>query len=155
MIALVKEEQFARLAATLGRRDLAADPRFVDFSARAHHAEALVAAIAEVLAGDTTAAWLDRLRAADILADRINGFDEWLLDPHVVATGGAVAVPQPGMGRFQTPRTPGVPAAVEAALRPAPRIGEHGLEILQGLGFDTAAIAGFAAEGALRLPQPA
>ncbi len=61
------------------------------------------------------------LRAADILADRINGFDDWLADPHIVATGGAVAVEPAGMRQFQVPRTPGISAAADAALTPAPR----------------------------------
>jgi crotonobetainyl-CoA:carnitine CoA-transferase CaiB-like acyl-CoA transferase len=94
-----------------------------------------------------------RLRAADILADRINGFDDWLADPHIVATGGAVGVDQPGMGNFRTPRTPGVSAAADAAMTPAPDIGEHGREILAGLGFEEAAIARLVAEGVARMPQ--
>jgi crotonobetainyl-CoA:carnitine CoA-transferase CaiB-like acyl-CoA transferase len=155
IVALVKEEQFARLAAALGRPDLAADPRFLDFAARARHAAPLVAVLGEIFPIDTTMGWLARLRAADILADRINGFDDWLADPHIVATGAAVAVTQPGMGQFRTPRTPGVSAAADAALPPAPSIGEHGREILEELGFDAAAIARLAAEGALRLPETA
>ena len=85
----------------------------------------------------------------------MNGFDDWLGDPHVVATGGAVVVAQPGMGQFHAPRTPGVAAASDAALSSAPRIGEHGREILEGLGWDPAMIAGLAAAGALILPEPA
>jgi crotonobetainyl-CoA:carnitine CoA-transferase CaiB-like acyl-CoA transferase len=153
MIALVKEEQFARLATALDQPDLAADPRFADFAVRARHAAALVAIIGEIFPTDTTAGWLARLRAADILADRINGFDDWLADPHIVATGGAVAVDHPGMGQFRTPRTPGVSAAADAAMTPAPDIGEHGREILAGLGIDAAAIARLAAERVLRLPE--
>jgi crotonobetainyl-CoA:carnitine CoA-transferase CaiB-like acyl-CoA transferase len=38
MVALVREEQYARFAAALGRPDLAEDPRFADFAARAAHA---------------------------------------------------------------------------------------------------------------------
>ena len=37
MVALVREEQYARLAAALGRPDLAQDPRFADFATRAAH----------------------------------------------------------------------------------------------------------------------
>jgi crotonobetainyl-CoA:carnitine CoA-transferase CaiB-like acyl-CoA transferase len=153
MIALVKEEQFARLAAALGRPDLAADPRFADFAARARHAAPLGDLIAAIFPNDTTAGWLARLRSADILADRVNGFDDWLADPHILATSGAVAIDQPGMGQFRTPRTPGVSAAADAALAPAPDIGEHGREILSGLGFAAAAIARLATEGVVRLPE--
>jgi len=155
MVALIREEDFARLAAALGRPDLASDPRFASFAARADNAARVTGIVRERFAADTTAHWLGRLREADILADRINGFDEWLADPHVVATGGAVALPQPGMGLFHAARTPGVPAETDAAMPPAPAIGEHGREILAELGLDEARIAGLAADGALLLPGSA
>ena len=153
MVALVREEQYARLVGALGRPDLADDPRFADFAARAAHASVLVDILGRVIAGDTTGTWLARLRAADILADRVNGFDDWLADPHVVATGGAVRVEQPGVGHFPTPRTPGIPPAIDAAMSPAPRIGEHGAAILAEIGFDAAAIARFSAENILFIPK--
>ena len=153
MIALVKEEQFPRLATALGRPDLAADPRFADFAARARHADPLGEILGTILPSDTTAGWLARLRAADILADRINGFDDWLADPHVVATSGAVRVVQPGIGEFRTPRTPGIVAAADAAMRPAPGIGEDGRAILAELGLTDEAIGRLAADGVLGLPE--
>jgi crotonobetainyl-CoA:carnitine CoA-transferase CaiB-like acyl-CoA transferase len=155
MVALVREAQFTRLAEALGRPGLAADPRYADFALRARHAAPLIAEVAEAFAGDTTTGWLARLRTADILADRVNGFDEWLTDPHVAATGGAVAIEQPGMGRFCNPRTPGVAPAADRAMAPAPGIGEHGREILAALGYGLTAIAGLAAEGVVRLPEAA
>jgi crotonobetainyl-CoA:carnitine CoA-transferase CaiB-like acyl-CoA transferase len=153
MVALVREEQYARLAAALGQPDLAEDPRFADFAARAAHATALCDIVGAIFLGDTTEGWLERLRAADVLADRINGFDDWLADPHIVATGGAVSVDQPGMGQFQTPRTPGIPFAVDAAMASAPHIGEHGVAILGELGFDPEKIARLGAEGILLIPE--
>jgi crotonobetainyl-CoA:carnitine CoA-transferase CaiB-like acyl-CoA transferase len=93
-----------------------------------------------------------KVRAADILADRINGFDDWLADPHIVATGGAVSVAPGDMPPFKAPRTPGISAEADAALSPAPRIGEQGRAILSGLGIDPTAQARLAAEGAVRLP---
>jgi crotonobetainyl-CoA:carnitine CoA-transferase CaiB-like acyl-CoA transferase len=153
MVALVREEQYVRLVRALGRPDLADDPRFGDFAARAAHASVLVDTLSRIIAGDTTEAWLARLRAADILADRVNGFDDWLGDRHVVATGGTVQIEQPGVGLFPTPRTPGVPPAVDAALPPAPRTGEHGAAILAEIGFDAAAIAGLRAENILFIPE--
>jgi crotonobetainyl-CoA:carnitine CoA-transferase CaiB-like acyl-CoA transferase len=101
---------------------------------------------------------LERLRAADILADRINGFEDWLADPHIVATGGVVRVDQTGMGRMgrlHTPRTPGISLAVDAAMTPAPHIGEHGSAILAELGIDPATIARLRAENLLLLPEAA
>lgn len=152
MIALIREEQFSRLVAALGQPELAADPRYANFAARAAHAAPLFTALRAVIAGETTASCLDKLRAADILADRINGFDDWLADPHVVATGGAVPVTPADMPGFKVPRTPGIPPGLDRALSPAPRIGEHGTAILAELGLDAAAITRLTAENAVRLP---
>jgi crotonobetainyl-CoA:carnitine CoA-transferase CaiB-like acyl-CoA transferase len=153
IVALVREEQYARLVGALGRPDLAEDPRFADFAARAAHAPVLCDIVGSIFPSDTTEAWLERLRAADVLADRINGFDDWLADPHILATGGAVRIDQSGMGQFQTPRTPGISLAVDAAMIPAPRIGEHGSAILAELGIDGETIARLSAEGILLLPE--
>ncbi len=153
LIALVREQQLARLVGALGRPNLATDPRFADFAMRARHAGALSEIIVATFPTDTTAGRLARLRAADILADRVNGFDDWLADPHVVATGGAIAVDQSGMGRFRTPRTPGISAEADAGLAPAPGIGEHGRAILAELGIEPAAVERLAAEGVLRVPE--
>jgi len=153
MVALVREEQYVRLMAALDRPDLADDPRFADFAARAAHAAVLGDIVGRIIATDTTEGWLARLRAADILADRVNGFDDWLADPHIVATGGVVRVEQPQMGQFPTPRTPGITLAVDAAMPPAPRIGEHGAAILAEIGIEPAAIARLCAENVLRIPE--
>lgn len=74
-------------------------------------------------------------------------------DPHVVATSGAACVEQPEMGQFPTPRTPGIPLGVNAALPPAPRIGEHGAAILAEIGIDPATIASLCAEKILLIPK--
>jgi crotonobetainyl-CoA:carnitine CoA-transferase CaiB-like acyl-CoA transferase len=153
MVALVREEQYVGLMGALDRPDLADDPRFVDFAARAAHSSVLADIVGRIIAAETTERWLERLRAADILADRVNGFDDWLADPHVVATSAAVCVEQPEMGQFQTPRTPGIPLAVDAALPPAPRIGEHGAEILAEIGIDPAAIASLCTENIVLIPE--
>jgi crotonobetainyl-CoA:carnitine CoA-transferase CaiB-like acyl-CoA transferase len=152
MIALIREEQFPRLAAALGRPELADDPRYASFATRAAHAAPLFATLRGAIGGETTSSCLEKLRGADILADRINGFDDWLADPHVVATGGAVAVAPADMPPFKVPRTPGIAAAVDAMLGPAPGIGEHGAAILAELGLDRGAAARLVAEGAVRLP---
>jgi crotonobetainyl-CoA:carnitine CoA-transferase CaiB-like acyl-CoA transferase len=55
--------------------------------------------------------------------------------------------------QFPTPRTPGIPLAVDAALASAPRIGEHGAAILAEIGIDPATIAGLGAENILLVPE--
>lgn len=152
MIALLREADFVRLVTALGAPELAADPRFASFAARAANSPAIFAALGAIFARETTAHWLGVLRNADILADRINGFDDWLADPHIVASGGAVSVAPADMPAFKVPRTPGVSPAADAALAPAPHIGEHGRAVLAGLGHDAAAIARLVAEKVVVLP---
>jgi crotonobetainyl-CoA:carnitine CoA-transferase CaiB-like acyl-CoA transferase len=146
MIALLREADFVRLVTAIGAPELASDPRFSSFAARYENTAAIFAALGAIFARETTAHWLAVLRGADILSDRINGFDDWLADPHIVATSGAVAVELADMPTFKVPRTPGVSAAADAALSPAPHVGEHGRAILGELGYDDAAIAKLVAE---------
>jgi crotonobetainyl-CoA:carnitine CoA-transferase CaiB-like acyl-CoA transferase len=152
MIALLREADFVRLATALGAPELAVDPRFNSFAARAANSPAIFAALGEILARETTVHWLKALRDADILSDRINGFDDWLADPHIAATGGAVTVAPVDMPAFKVPRTPGISTEADAALPPAPHIGQHGRAILAELGYDDAAIARLTAENAVALP---
>ena len=152
MLALLREADFVRLVTALGAPELAADPRFSSFAVRAANSPAIFAALGAIFARETTAHWLQVLRAADVLSDRINGFDDWLADPHIVATGGAVAVVPADMPAFKVPRTPGISPEADAALSPAPHVGEHGRAILAELGYDDAAVTRLAAEGAVVLP---
>jgi crotonobetainyl-CoA:carnitine CoA-transferase CaiB-like acyl-CoA transferase len=152
MIALLREADFVRLVTAIGAPELASDPRFNSFAARYRNTAAIFAALGAIFAREMTAHWLGVLRAADILSDRINGFDDWLADPHIIATGGAVAVEPADMPAFKVPRTPGVSAATDTALSPAPHLGEHGHAILSDLGYDDAAIARLVAEETVVLP---
>jgi crotonobetainyl-CoA:carnitine CoA-transferase CaiB-like acyl-CoA transferase len=152
MIALLREADFVRLVTALGAPELASDPRFNSFAARAANSPAIFAALGAIFARETTAHWLRVLRDADVLSDRINGFDNWLTDPHIVATGGAVDVTPADMPAFKVPRTPGISAETDAAMSTAPHIGEHSRAILAELGFDDAAITRLAAEKVVATP---
>ncbi len=152
MIALIREEQFVRLVEALGRPDLAQDPRYTSFAARAEHAAPLFDALRAAIAAETSASWLEKLRAAALLADGVTGGDDWRADPHIVATGGAVTVAPSDMPAFKVPRTPGVSPEADRALAPAPQLGEHSGAILAELGLAAEQIAALAAERVVRLP---
>jgi len=64
------------------------------------------------------------------MADRANGPNEWLADPHVRAVGAAPLLDQPGLGRMPFPLLPGLPEP----RGPAPALGEHTAEILAAFG---------------------
>jgi crotonobetainyl-CoA:carnitine CoA-transferase CaiB-like acyl-CoA transferase len=150
MVTLVNEAQYKRLCTAIGRDDLANDPRFADFASRADSADALIPQLREVFLTQTAEAWLTRLHAADIIAERILNPGEWLRNAHVEATRAAVCQDTPGVGPVYTPRTPGIASLSEDDLRPAPDIGQDSFEVLTEAGFDSAVIDELIAIGAVR-----
>ena len=82
------------------------------------HADALIPQLREVFLTQPTEAWLSRLHAADIIAERILNPGEWLRNVHVEATKAAVCQDTPGVGPVYTPRTPGIASLSEDKLMP-------------------------------------
>ena len=150
MVTLVNEPQYKRLCAAIEREDLANDPRFADFAARADHADTLISQLREVFATQPTDVWLSRLHAADLIAERILNPGEWLRNPHVEVTKAAVCQDTPGVGPVYTPRTPGIASLSEDNLRPSPDIGQDSYEVLLQAGFDRGAIDELVKTGAVR-----
>jgi crotonobetainyl-CoA:carnitine CoA-transferase CaiB-like acyl-CoA transferase len=150
MVTLVNEAQYKRLCSAIGREDLATDPRFADFARRADSADALIPQLREVFRTQPTEAWLTRLHAADIIAERIHNPGEWLRSPHVEATKAAVCQDTPGVGLVYSPRTPGIASLSEDRLRPSPDIGQDSVEVLLEAGLDRNAIDDLIKSGAVR-----
>ena len=150
MVTLVNEPHYKRLCAAIGRDDLANDPRFADFAARADSADVLISQLREVFLIQPTEAWLSRLHAADILAERILNPGEWLRNTHVEATKASVCQDTPGVGPVYTPRTPGIASLSEDNLCPAPDIGQDSVAILTEAGLDRDTIDQLLKAGAVR-----
>jgi crotonobetainyl-CoA:carnitine CoA-transferase CaiB-like acyl-CoA transferase len=150
MVTLVNEPQYKRLCAAIERDDLASDPRFADFAKRADFADALIPQMREVFLTQPTEAWLSRLHAADIIAERILNPGEWLRNVHVEATKAAVCQDTHGVGPVYTPRTPGIASFSEDNLRPAPDVGQDSCEVLLEAGLDHAFIDELINLGAVR-----
>jgi crotonobetainyl-CoA:carnitine CoA-transferase CaiB-like acyl-CoA transferase len=150
MVTLVNEPQYKRLCAAIGREDLASDPRFADFAARADSADALIPQMREVFLTQPTDGWLTRLHAADIIAERILDPGQWLRNPHVEATKASVCQDTPGVGPVYTPRTPGIASLSEDRLCPAPDVGQDSRAVLLEAGFGSAEIDEMLLSGAVR-----
>jgi crotonobetainyl-CoA:carnitine CoA-transferase CaiB-like acyl-CoA transferase len=150
MVTLVNEPQYKRLCAAIEREDLASDPRFADFASRADAADTLISQLREVFLTRPTEAWLSKLHAADIIAERILNPGEWLHNPHVEATKASVCQDTPGVGPVYTPRTPGIASLSEDGLCPAPDIGQDSVAILTEAGLDRDTIDQLIKAGAVR-----
>jgi crotonobetainyl-CoA:carnitine CoA-transferase CaiB-like acyl-CoA transferase len=152
MVTLVNEPQYRRLCAAIGRDDLAGDIRFSDFARRADAADALIPQLREVFLTQSSEAWLARLHASDIIAERILTPGDWLHNVHVEATKAAVCQDTPGVGPVYAPRTPGIASLSEDQLCPAPDIGADSRAVLADAGFESEAIDDLIRTGAVRVP---
>ena len=150
MVTLVSEPQYKRLCAAIGREDLASDPRFADFARRADSVDALIPQLREVFLTQPTEAWLSRLHAADLIAERILNPGEWLRNVHVEATKAAVCQDTPGVGPVYSPRTPGIASHSEDRLSPAPDVGQDSIAILVEAGLDSSTIDELVKAGVVR-----
>lgn len=152
VVTQVKEAHFRRICQALDRPELADDGRFADFERRVRHADELVETIRQVILTRTTADWMARFGAVDVLANPVYDYGEWLDHPQVRAVAAAPMVNQPGIGPVPVPNIPGqAPIQDGDPLHVAPAIGEHSREILTGLGYDAAAIDALARDGAVGL----
>jgi crotonobetainyl-CoA:carnitine CoA-transferase CaiB-like acyl-CoA transferase len=128
IVSLVKDSHFVALCNAIGRPDLGADPRFATNPDRGRHEAHLRGLFRDAFRTAPTDVWLERLKANDVLGDRINSPLDMLTDPHLRAREAIKTFPQPGLGTITVPRTSGM--ADGADLRPAPRLGEHTRDVL-------------------------
>jgi crotonobetainyl-CoA:carnitine CoA-transferase CaiB-like acyl-CoA transferase len=87
MLAAGNDRLFARLCAALELPTLVADPRFATNPVRLEHRVELRALLAERLRTETSATWLERLRAARVPASPINDVGAVATHEQTVALG--------------------------------------------------------------------
>ncbi|MGH1423294.1 MAG: CaiB/BaiF CoA transferase family protein [Pseudooceanicola sp.] len=137
------DAHWERFFAAIGRPEMpAADPRFVNFSARMDNIDAVYAELGKILLTRTTAEWLDLFKKADVPAMPMHSYESVIKDPHLTATGFFQSVEHPTEGPIlsmkvpaQFSRSPAVPD------RLAPQLGADGERILRDAGFSPEEIA--------------
>jgi len=129
MIAVGNDRQFRAFASLLGEGPLSDDPRFCDNASRVANRAVLVPLLKRRTAAFGSADLLARLSEAGVPAGPINGLAAAFADPQFVHRGMVVETGGPGE-RLPGLRTPIlIDGRPTAAARPAPRLGEHTLEI--------------------------
>ena len=131
--------------------DLLTDPDFKNVKLRVQNRDKLQARLSEIMKRHTNDWWVDAMNKAGVPCGPINTIDKVFADPQVkhlrIARpvnhpkyGKQTVVGQPiHMSRYPQPDT----------LKHTPEPGEHTEEVLGGLGYDKAAIAGLRAKGAI------
>lgn len=137
------DAHWTRLFHVVGEPQMATDPRFATLAARVVHNKDVFGKLGEVMAGRTTADWIDAFRKADIPAMQINGIEEVLTDPHLAQEGFWQTIEHPSEGAVRVSSVPfhlsRTPATID---RLAPRCGEQTRQILEEFGLAPDRIAG-------------
>lgn len=132
-VAVGTERQWQALCRALGREDLIDDPRFATNADRTRNHAQLEPILAGAFAGDTAAAWEQRLLAAGVPAGQVRRIDQVAADPHMVQRRVIADVPHPGIGPVRLVGHPVRYGRSEAGpAGPAPALGEHTEAVLAG-----------------------
>jgi len=146
-VACAKEKFFRALVAAMDLASLAGDPRFCSFAARDRHRDELLTILGDRFAAATTEAWLTRLRGVVPIA-AVRSLEQALDVAELSDRGMLVEYEHPVLG---TVRSVGLPISVgeyQPAYARGPRLGEHAVGLLEGLGYTVAEIAALTAAGA-------
>lgn len=120
----------------LNRPSLIGDPRFASFGARTEHVDFLYRLIEEALLERGTNEWLTVLTENDIPAMPVLSTEELFAEPHLNDVGFFVDQTHPTEGRLRLPRQPVRFGSGDPPInRPAPRLGEHSIEVLRNAGI--------------------
>ena len=141
-ILLYTEKHWERFFEIVGQQDrYAGDPRLSDPDVRRRAYDAAYGVVAEIVATRTSAEWLAALAASDIPVVPLEDVADLLDDEHLRATGFFSEEAHPSEGALRAVRRPArFSDSGEASLRHAPRLGEHGGEILHEAGLSDEAI---------------
>jgi crotonobetainyl-CoA:carnitine CoA-transferase CaiB-like acyl-CoA transferase len=137
LVGAFKTEPLRDIAAALELPALADDPRFASFELQMKNRPALHKIFADRFRQNTTAHWLARLDAQDLLCAPVRPLAEALADPQVAIN--QMVLEAPGAGATEPLRVVGSPvhlsdAPVKIRIAP-PRLGQHTAAVLAELGL--------------------
>ncbi len=121
----------------IGREDIPqTDPIFRNFSSRSKNIDAVYKWFSDKVETESTAYWLEILDKADIPVMPMHDLNSIRSDPHLVETGFFIEETHPTEGDICSMAVPVKWSQSKAkSSRPAPRQGEHSIELLQEAGY--------------------
>jgi crotonobetainyl-CoA:carnitine CoA-transferase CaiB-like acyl-CoA transferase len=142
-VLLYTEKHWERFFEIVGQQErYAGDLRLSDPDVRRREYDAAYGVVAEIVATRPSAEWLAALAAADIPVVPLEDVSDLLGDAHLRATGFFADEVHPSEGALRSVQRPLRFSGSRAPdLRPAPRLGEHGAEILREAGLGDEAVS--------------
>jgi crotonobetainyl-CoA:carnitine CoA-transferase CaiB-like acyl-CoA transferase len=124
VIACAKEKFWKRLAAAIGRPELAEDDRYMTFSDRRENSQELIKILEGTLLAHSSEYWISKLSEAGVPVGPILDVEQTLKDPHTIARGLIVETDHPRFGRVRQLASPVNFGDVPPEYRRAPTLNE-------------------------------
>ncbi|MGF6860692.1 crotonobetainyl-CoA:carnitine CoA-transferase CaiB-like acyl-CoA transferase [Rhodobacteraceae bacterium MBR-64] len=153
---LYTDEQWRRFLAATDQGDrVGTDPRYASFTARMANLESVYAELSDLFLTRTSAEWFQLLTDIDVPVMWMHDFQSILKDEHLKQVGFFRHVTHPTEGPILTMANPVKMSETPVAdPRPAPHLGEHTVDYLQGLGLSPDAIADLIRRGVVGAATP-
>jgi crotonobetainyl-CoA:carnitine CoA-transferase CaiB-like acyl-CoA transferase len=149
-VAVMSDKEWANLTRAFERPEWLEDPRFKTPALRDQNVNERLALIQSVLRTRTTADWMARLEAADVPCAPALTRSEVIDHPQVLASEILLESDHPVAGRLRQTRAAARYSETPPELRHgAPRLDEHGDEILRELGLSGDEISDLRQRGVL------
>jgi crotonobetainyl-CoA:carnitine CoA-transferase CaiB-like acyl-CoA transferase len=150
-VAAAGELVWARFCKAADAEDLLTDPDYATPAGRVKNRKAILVRVAEIMRRHPNDYWLRVMDKAGVPCGPINTIDKVFADPQVQHLGIATPIDHP---KYGPQKVVGQPIHLSRypqpeKLRHTPEMGEHTEEILEGLGYDKAAIAALRAKHAV------
>ena len=142
------DDQVSAFFDAIGRPELKTDPRFSSIPARFANVKEYFEIRLGALKEKTTAEWLEIFDRGDVPAMPYHTLDSLLDDPHLAEVGFFELKDHPTEGKTRSMRLPNKwSTGVRREWNPAPKLGEHSVEILREIGYGGADIDAMVAGG--------
>lgn len=136
-LLVYNDKQWRSFFRLIGREEmLRDDARFSTQRQRSEHIAEVYAFVADHIRTRTSAEWLKALTEADIPVMPLHSLESLLEDEHLNQSGFFTTVEHPSEGRIRNMAVPSRwSESPPGEPRPAPRLGEHSVQVLRDVGY--------------------